>query len=203
MNPDLTIVNLALARFGQRKLSQADLTAGVLPAADAANAFFDPCVTEVLGESDWPFATVTLGLSSLGQDAVGEWGYIYSYPTATLTTSSIFNVYNQGTLEDKTEQEFEVRYVPTLGVDVIYSNLDYAIAEYTYKVTNTALWSAKFKTALSYRLAAEMCVPVSGDTKQALNLMSIYNAFLGEAKRLGHAEKRKAPEESSRYRDAR
>lgn len=201
MAADLTTVNLALSRFGQAKITQAQLNADVHPSAVAANTFFDSCRDEVLGESNWPFATVTMALSSLGEDQTGEWVYIYSYPT--LAMSSIFNCFNLATVDSKSEQEFEVKHIPTLGVSAIYTDLDDAIAEYTYQVTNTALWSKKFITALSYRLAAELCMTITGDAKKSLELMSIYNAFLGEAKRLGNSEKRKVVKETSRYGDSR
>lgn len=201
MAADLTIVNLALSRFSQAKITQALLTADVHPSAVAANTFWSTCLNEVLGESDWPFATVTLGLSSLGEDQTGEWSYIYSRPT--LSVSAVFNVFNTATTDTKTEQEFEVRHIPSLGVSVIYTDLEQAIGEYTYLVTNTSLWSSKFITAFSYRLAAEICIPVTGDANKAINLMNIYNVFISDAKRLGHTEKRKSTEGSSEYINAR
>lgn len=201
MAADLTIVNLALSRFGQAKLTQTELTADVHPSAVAANTFWTSCLNEVMGETDWSFATVTLGLSSLGEDQTGEWDFIYSRPT--LSVSTIFNVFNTATTDTKTEQEFEVKHIPTLGISAIYTDLDEAIAEYTFLVTNTSLWSAKFVTAFSYRLAAEMCVTVTGDAAKAINLMNVYSAFISEAKRLAQSEKKKSEEESSRYRNSR
>lgn len=201
MAADLTIVNLALSRFGQSKITQALLTADVHPSAVAANTFYDADRDEVLGESDWPFATVTLGLSSLGEDQTGEWAYLYSRPT--LAVSSIFNVFNSATTDTKTEQEFEVRHVPTLGASVIYSDLSEAIAEYTYPVTTTSLYSHKFKTAFSYRLAVDLCMAITGDAKKTGDLLQFYNMLISEAKRLGHTEKRKVDDQKSRYADSR
>lgn len=201
MAADLTMVNLALSRFGQAKITQIQLSADVHPSAVAANTFYDTDRDEVLGDSDWPFATVTLGLSCLGEDQTGEWSYLYSKPTLAL--SAIFNVFNSATTDTKTEQEFEVRHIPSLGVSVVYSNLDEAIGEFTYPVYTTSLWSRKFITAFSYRLAVDLCMAITGDDKKALSLMNFYTNLIDDAKRLGHSEKKKVTEDSSRYKDAR
>lgn len=197
----LQIVNLALAHLGQLAITQSELDNNSNPTAIAANAFWVPCRDEVLGESDWPFATVTQSLSALDNLSDSEWDFIYSYPT--LTVSSIWNVFNDATIDDKAKQEFTVKFVIATGSLAIYSNLDDAIAEYTYKVTDPSIWSNKFVMAFSYRLAASMAIPVAGDAAKGLELRDIYNAILSEAKRLESSEKIKVPPQGSKYIDAR
>lgn len=200
MSPDLTLVNISLARFSQAPITQGQLTANVIPSAVAANMFWQTCLDEVYASSQWSFATVTLALSSLGEDSTGEWGYIYSRPT--LSVGAVYNVFNSGTVEYKEEQEFEVKHIVTLGVSAIYSDLEDAIGEYVYQVTDTTKWSPSFKTALSYRLASDLVMAIAGDAQKSIGFMNMYLGMTGEAKRLD-TEKRKVVDEKSRYRESR
>lgn len=199
----LQIINMALSHLGQTKITQAQLDAVVIPSAVSMDLFYEPCRDEVLGESPWPFATVTETLSAVSSSTLTdcEYSYIYTYPTSTV--SAIWYVFNEATFSDKEGQEFVVKYVPSLGERFIFSNLDEAIAEYSYKVTNPLLWSFKFIMAFSYRLAAETCVSITGDTGKAIELMNVYNAALGEAKRVAATERVKKPKVSSKYIESR
>lgn len=196
----LQIINLALAHLGQKSITQAELNAGSITEAKAANIYWEPCRDEVLGESRWSFATSTLTLSAIDTtDSV--WEYVYTYPT--LSVGSIWCVYNDETVEEREEQEFEVKYYSTGSVRAIYSNLEDAYAEFTYKVTDPEVWSNKFVMAFSHRLAASMAKYITGDANLGLEHMNIYNGLISEAKRLGHSEKIKVPNQSSKYVDSR
>lgn len=197
----LAIINMALGHFGQAQITQTQLDNSSKPGAVQANLFWDQCVDEILGEFNWPFATVTETLSAIDTDG-GEWDYVYTYPTAAV--SSLFAVYDLGTDDDKKyEQEFQVRYIPSLSNRFVHSDLQNAIAEFTYQVTDPLLWSPKFKTAMSYLLAARMVVGVNGDIKKAEELAHIYNGLIGEAKRLGSSENKNKPKVTSKYENAR
>lgn len=196
----LQIVNLALAHMGNTAITQAQLTANAIPSAIAANTFWEPCRDEALGESRYSFATATLALSAIDTtDSV--WDYIYTYPAQAV--GSIWAVYNDETYAEKEEQEFEVKYYTTTSVRAIYSNLQNAIAEYTYKVTDPEIWSTKFVMAFSYRLASSMSMYLTGDAANGLKLMDIYNGLIGEAKRIGNSEKVKVVIPTSKYQEAR
>jgi hypothetical protein len=196
----LEVTNLALKHLGQNSITQAQLTANTDPRAVNANVFWEPCRDEVLGEARWSFATSTLALSSIDTTDL-EWEYVYTYPTMCVGT--VWNVYDEGTITNKEEQQFEVKYLPSQSNKCIYTNLADAYAEFTYKVTDPEIWSDKFAMAFSYRLASSMAVPLTGDADKGLKLMEIYNAILGEAKRLGSSEKRTKPNQDSNYVNAR
>lgn len=197
----LQIINLALSHLGQNPITQTELTADTSPSAIAANDYWEPCQDEVLGEAAWSFATVTQSLSAIETLEDVEWSYMYDYPT--LAVSSIWNVFNEGTPTTKGKQEFEVKYVPSESNKVIFSNLEDAIAEYTYQVTDPLIWSHKFCMAMSYLLAARMAVPLAADTDKALKILGIYAPILDEAKRLDASSKIKKPPQSSSYVNAR
>ena len=202
MAADLTIVNLSLANLGQNVLTQTELTANGKPSAVAANLWWDPCFKEVMGANNWSFATVTASLAALDIEDF-EWDYVYSYPAVTLAMSSMWTVYNDATVNSKDSQEFCVKYVPTLGVTAIFSNLQYACAEYTYKVTDTSLWTSNFITAFSYRLAAAMAISITGAGDKGVAAGQTYNSLISDAKRLSFSEKKKTESVANKYIDCR
>lgn len=197
----LQIINLALLNQGEVQITQTELDNLSNPAAVAMSAYWDIVVEEVLGESDWPFATCTEVLSAVTSLTDCEWGYIYSYPT--LPASTMWNIFNESTAADKYSQDFEVKYKPTTDTKYIFSMLDSAIAEYTYLVTDPLKWHPKFCIAMTYRLGAVTTMSISGDVEKSLKLMQLYNLILDEAKRILSSEKRKTPPESSAYLNAR
>lgn len=196
----LEIVNLSLRHQGMLPITQVQLDANVHPSAVAANAYWEPCRDEVLGESEWSFATTTLAMSTVAVSDL-KWEYVYSYPT--MCVGSVWSVYDEATVDSKDSQEFEVRYVPDESDKCIFTNLQYAYAEFTYKVEDPEIWSDKFAMAFSYRLAASMSPSLSGDSNKGLKLMDIYNVILSDAKRIGSSEKIKKPPEKCSYIEAR
>lgn len=197
----LQIINMGLMHFAQSPITQVEFAALSNPAAIAADAFWDPCRDEVLGESNWPFANCTQTLSAIDTATDCEWSFIYSYPT--LAVSTIWNVFDEGSTTTKGEQDFEVKYIPALLGKYIFSNLEDAIAEYTCQVTDPLLWDNKFCMAMSYNLGSKMVMPVTGDVNKALSLAAIASALTGEAKRIGSSEKTKKSTPSSSYINAR
>lgn len=196
----LEIINLALAHLGYGKITQSQLDADGIPQAQYANIFWEPCANDVLGEHDWSFATATQSLSSLDiNDA--KWDYCYTYPT--LSVSAVWSVYNEATVDKQDEQDFERRHVPTLGLSVIFSNNDEAIAKYTYSVTDPELWDNKFVMAFSYRLAASMAIAIGADEQKSIAMSNLYNSILPEAKRLNSSEKIRVPNKPQKYIDSR
>ncbi len=203
MTDPLDIINLGLFHIGNKAITQAQLDANAHPSAVAANTCFEPARDEVLGEANWSFNSVTEVLEEVEDITDPEWDYIFGYPT--LSVGSVWNVFNDATTVTKDEQEFEVKYLPSLGVKAIHTNLPEAYAEYSYKAIDPSIWSDKFAMALSYKLGAMMAVALSGDSDKALKLMQIYGSVVDEAKRIGYSEKRKKPanNQHSTYQDAR
>lgn len=198
----LQIINLSLVNLGQNVITQAQLTADAHPSAVAANLWYEPCRDEVLGANNWSFATVTQTLSALDIDDY-KWDYVYSSPAVTLAVSTIWNVFNESTADIKDAQEFERRYIPTLGVTAIFSDLEDACAEFTYKVTDTTLWTTEFIMAFSYRLASAMAKSITGAGENGIAAGQIYNSLISEAKRLSFSEKPKKDGEDCSYINAR
>lgn len=198
MRTKFEIVNQALYHIGQNKIES--LT-GSDPSTVACNEFFESVRDDIFREFQWPFATVQQPLSQSVQEVPLGWTYAYDYPADNIAT--VWYVFNESTAEFKDEQDFEVYYIPGTSQKMIVSNLDAAYMEYTYIVSDTLQWDAKFDIAMSYRLAATICPILAGDTDKALGLTEVYNAVLSEAKRIAASEKRKKPQQGSKYFNAR
>ncbi len=192
----LQIINLSLNVLGQNTITQAQLDANAHPSAVAANLWWAPCRDEVQGANNWSFATVTESLTAYNKDD-SQWDFVYAYPT--MAVSTMWRVFNEGTASTADSQKFTVKNIPTLGVSAIFTDLQYAIAEYTYKITDTSLWTNNFNMAFVYRLAAAMAITITGSGDKGIAASQAYNNLLSEAKRLSFSEKNSKPDDSNSY----
>lgn len=186
------ICNLALNHIGMQPIEDID---DDNDSAIACNTFWTPSRDDVFSEHRWAFATSQQSLALVANKIVG-WCFVYGYP---VKVARVWNVYNQCTVKQKEEQEFEKLFIPIDNINVICSNNQFALADCTYIVIDTTLWDAKFVLAFSYRLAAAICKTLTGDDQLAANMMTVYNAMLNESKRVGFSEKRKKPNDESGY----
>jgi len=192
----IDICNMALTHLGMKSLTS--ITSND-PSAIACNQFFNSSRDDVLGESNWPFASVRETLTLTTEDILG-WDYAYLYP---VNAAAVWDVFDEATVDKKSEQEFEVKFVPSTNRRVVCSNLQYAYADYTFKVVDTSIYNPKFVMALSYRLAAAMAHTLVGSPEVGIQLMNVYNVMLSEAKRISGSEKKKKPNQESSYQNSR
>lgn len=188
----VSICNLALNHLSANTINSLSEDS---PSAVACNSFYDDSLNDVFSEFQWPFATVreTLVLSSA--EVLG-WDYVYQYP---VKAAAVWSVFDEATVDKKHEQEFETFFIPSQNIRVIGSNLASAYAEYTYKVSDPTIYNAKFVIAFSYRLASAMAFSLTGSEKTGIDLLSVYNAILAEAKRMAYSERLKKPTQTSGY----
>lgn len=193
-----SICDLSLSHLGMKGLTtslSADVAANN-PSAIAINKHWGPARNDVFSEFKWPFANVIQPMQmqvDVSEDDYPEWESFFVY---TLNAATIWNIFDESTVEEKEDNLFEVVYNIGLAVRVLCCNLstlNNAYCEYTHNVIDTTLWSPKFVMAFSYRLAAAICVALTGDAEKALKLMTIYNAYIHEAKRIASSEKKKKP----------
>lgn len=193
----LSIANMTLAHLGMNEVSSLD-TSSNDPKIKAINRFWATVRDDLLSELDWSFATVTQVLSQITDYEDSTWAYGYSYITLNLAT--FWYVFDEGTADSKQDQVFEVKYDPNLADKVILTDLDDAIAEYTYIVTDYTLWSHKFVLAFTYRLASVICLPLLSDAEMSQRLLTASGAIVDEAKRIDSYNKIKIPTfQKSRY----
>jgi hypothetical protein len=196
-----SIANLALSHLGMTAITDLNVdAANNNPSAVAINAHWGPCRNDVFSEFKWPFATVIEPMqvqASVSIDDYPEWSYFFVY---TANAATVWNVFDSSTVKTKHENQFEVVYNPTLQKRIICCNLtwtSFAFNEYTYNVTDPTFWSPKFVMAFSYRLAASICMILTGDEKKSLFLMDLYRGFIHEAKRVSSSEKKTKPDQNN------
>lgn len=184
MSSKIEICNLTLRHFGMKRITS--LTDGN-PSANILNDFFDVSRDDVYREFMWPFASVQKLLATATEEIVG-WNYVYAYP---IQAATIWNVYNESTVKNKEEQDFEVMYSPDNNRKIICSNLSVAYADITYKISDTTLFDPKFVMALSYKLAAMTAHDLTGDIEKGQVMLEAYQGVISEAKRISYIERKK------------
>lgn len=204
----LTVCNMALSNIGQKKITQAQLDADIIPEAIQCNLHFAPDRDDVLAEINWAFAKVKEALvlnDVVKQDTTGsyrilDWQYYYNKPA---NCRKAWYVYNELTYDDKMRQDFEMLLVSDLSSYFIGSNLKDAWAEYTYQVNDPNQWDSKFIKAFSWKISSSIAKAITGDDKIALAAGQTYKMLIDEAKRINAQENKKQHERKSGYQDAR
>jgi len=203
-----SVANLSLSHLGMKALPS-DIDTGVTnnnPSAIALDKQWGPSRNDVFREFKWPFANVQaliLPRTDVDEDDYPEWLFFTTYPAAAAV---IWTVFDEVTVKTKEENMFEVIYNPTLDEKIVCCSLDTqnsAYCEYTYNVTDPTKWDTKFIMAFSFRLAAAICVELTGDGAKAIELAGTYSRYIAEAKRIAHYEKKRKPTQKNDIAEAR
>jgi hypothetical protein len=181
MSSKIDIINLALGRISQSPIG--DLNEGSIQAT-IAQRIFDPCVSECLSGNDWSFAQVREALAEVANYTPVGWSYAYTYPANCLRLWRISNDFTA----KRTGDRFARAYVPALNQSVILTNTGLAVAEYTFFVKDTTIYTPDFVSVLAYRLAADFAMPLNADMEQAINMSKIFQSEMSEAKRMSSYE---------------
>lgn len=197
----LTIYNLALSHIGQKPV--ANTTDETLPEVLACNTHFASARDSVLAELAFPFNSAPIELQehlSIDNASIPGWSFYYTYPASAL---AVWEVYSSANASTAVEKDFEVRYLPAVAARIICTDEDDAYANVSYLVTDYTLWDDRFIEAVSYKLAATICMSLTGDAQLALQFRDMYNVMVSESKRRSHREKRKKHHTTSSYKAAR
>ena len=175
MASEVEICNLALSHIG----ASATISSLSEQSEEAfhCNLLYADLRDAVLRAHPWVFTTRHIALSDVG-DPPGNWLYRYSYPNDCLVAREILQTAVPGD-----SIPFEVALGDAYNSRVILTDLDDAILIYTYKVTNPLVFDPLFVQALSWRLAAELCMPLTRDFKRMESAYQLYNGTLTEARR--------------------
>jgi hypothetical protein len=106
----------------------------------------------VLRETNWPFATRFVALALIEEDPEevnGEWDFSYRYPTDALKVRRI----QSGIRNDTRQSRVPYRLGNDDSGQLIYTDMEDAVAEYTKKITEEARFPPDFVMAMSLRLA--------------------------------------------------
>lgn len=168
----IEICNIALSNIGNSRsinsLEEASKEAG------ACSLHFDACRDAVLSDFDWNFATKRIALADTNMPP-SDWQYAYQYPVDCLR---IIEIMVPGLRNPTAAQR--VQY--TTGIDdngrLIYTDQSSAWLKYVSRVTDVNLFDAIFSEALSWRLAAAICMQLAGSADFGNNALNMYRASI-------------------------
>jgi len=157
MSSNTEICNLALSHLGVGK-EIANLDTEKSQEASACRRFFEISRDQVLREFLWPFATKIADLALIEEDPNTEWAFSYRYPIDCLDFRKILS----GTRNETQDSRIPYRIANDNAGLVVYTDLEDAVAEYTMKVGNVALFPVDFQQALALRIAIYIAPRVTG-----------------------------------------
>ena len=220
----VAIINRALAHIKVGMITSLDESS---EPARQANLFYD-CVREsALRSCDWRFATVKKPLVKLGdiqtaldnptdqskQDVSPQWSFLYAYPVQCQRVRRVFNTQESDLFpqwDDRTMADaavkippFEECRSPVTNQLAIATNLEGAWAEYTFDINDDSQFDSMFQDAMSWLLAQELCIPLTGDKELKQSVDKDTRACLDEAKRKNGGEGVEMAPRISNYESAR
>lgn len=175
------ICNMALLRLGHDRtiadLEEQSAEAGYL------RTFWDSCRKATLRAGSWNFATRTVTLAA-STDTSDEWDYVYALPARCLRVLEIVNVHSKAP-EDRIPYEI-------LGKQ-LFTDQEDAKIKYIADLDDENLFDAEFVDALTYRLAAEVAMPLTQDMARQGRMVEMFRLLIGDAKAADASEHEVAP----------
>jgi len=177
MASDIDICNLALLRLGTRS-SISSLSENSTEAMTCALLF--PVVRDgLLARHHWGFASRRTALADLGLPP-DPWAFRYAYPTDCLQARSIHQpVAGAPLIPFAISGDQDGAGNP---IQVILTDQPQAELVYTARIASAALFDATFVEALSWTLAAELGVALTGDRGMATYCMQAAGVAVAGAK---------------------
>lgn len=172
------ICNLALSHLGVGKDIN-NFETERSEEAQACRTFYDQALQQTLRDFEWPFATRFIELTQVEEDPTTEWAFSYSYPSGCLFFRRILS----GSRNDTTDTKINYRIVGDTSAQLIYTDLEDAVAEYTFNATDPNVYPSDFVQALSLRLAYYIAPRVTkGDPFKIRNeVAALYLSELSKA----------------------
>lgn len=165
MASKVEICNIALHRIGQRPIQSIDENSNE---AYTCRTFYDLARTAALRVHPWNFALKSQLLALL-EDAEDDWTYAYQLPSDCLRAVKI--VLAAGT----DPAAFEVRG------QMFLTDQENVKLQYVYNLEDPSLFSAEFVEALTYRMASDMAVPITGRADYMQSMMQGFMTSMAKA----------------------
>lgn len=160
---ETSICNQALVKLGvPRILSLSDAT----QPARYCNEIYAITRDEVLRSHDWNFARKRAVLSELADEPLFGWDHQYELPSDCLRVRQL-NSFE----EDEARPSWEVE------AGRILTDEETASIIYTFRQEDSELYDPLFIEALSLKLAAKLCTPLTGSRSQSADLIKEYEAL--------------------------
>lgn len=177
MSSIIEICNLALSRLGNSRsinsLSEQSKEAGL------CNLHYDPARKEVLADFGWNFALKRVALADTGTPPP-DWQFAYRYPTDCMRIDEIMSPGCRVVPE-----RFRVQYV--VGSDaagtgrLIYTDQESAWLKYVANITDPNMFDPLFCSALSWKIASEIGMPLTSAPALVQNALTMYSQIIRSA----------------------
>ena len=186
MSSEVQIARLALQSIGDR-FDIASLTEAS-PEAEQVNLVFNNVRDMVLREHPWKFARKYSTPASLSGVVPGNWDYMFAYPSDALRVLRIVNPLG----DDQPPIRFEIARNSS-DARVILCNESEPTLEYTQQITDPQQFDPQFITALAYRLAQYIAMPITGDRQIMADMKQLADAEISKAQSTDANEGFEAP----------
>jgi len=163
------IVNWAFGVMGVEPITS--FTEDTEP-AKLANRIYEITVKALLSKADWNFATKRVSLNKLATNDNNNYSYAYQLPSDFLKVVNVRDTNNN-------------QIVYEIQADKLYSNTDGIYLSYIYYAAgDSGNFSMPFIDTLKYKLALDMCIPLTGKTELVKYFAAMYETTLKQAKAL-------------------
>jgi hypothetical protein len=182
--PWADLCNQALVLLGSPKVIRS-ITDGT-PEAAACGQIYPMVINEIFGLHDWRFAVARAPLvAQAGTNS--QWAYEYPVPTDCARVRGLIDATRLPTQYLPNRRMFDCRIAFAQGYSLVYActavwtNLSTAILEYTTNSVPIASWPPALRSAVVWRLAAELAMPILRDAKIAQVLGQQFQPLLAKA----------------------
>lgn len=194
MSSEIQICNLALSHLGVHTINS---LSDASQEARKCSLYYAPARDFVLADFPWNFAERRNYLALLSGITPLGFLYAYQYPVDCLDIRGVYDYYLV------TKAEYLVNVSADLASKQIFTNQETAAIIYTAKVTNVNLFDEAFKTALSYKLAADLVPSLVKKDAVFRSMMAAYVTYLNNAKARNASESKEPEDTSNTFADAR
>lgn len=189
------ICNLALNHIGREHIASLDEET---EPARTCKMHYDLQRKVLLRAYNWSFAKKYIKLSQIDTKTPG-WKYTYAYPNDCVMARKLYNEDNTWLYLEKNFPGNMDQVLLNDNTKALVCNHKDACLEYTYDVKDASLFTSDFAQALSYYLAAAICVPLTGSESLAQAMSQQGNGILQEAKYTMMGERNRVPDYPSKY----
>ncbi len=175
--------------------------------------FFDQIRDVILESRPWPFATRRWTLQDIGVSGTlyeNEWGYRYKIPSDCALPVALVNPFGRRTitlLQDPFSGSILMSQKPPYRLvdqeteygDALLCDLDDAILEGNFRLTDVNRFNNTANHAVAMGLAAHIATPLRVDAKIAAAAMQQFSDWLAEASTLAMRSEQEDPEQPSEF----